>query len=295
MQKLADINSLREFLSNFEERLEVKSPASHGHTVINGVTVLLSDEAPTDSDDSVVTLLVEASALPTVTETTSEVVEKWFSMNFLYVESLPQLRLTAHVLVNGTEVTDAQFWFGYGQTNYQNEYSEEVRRDWSSENTFTTVTTMNLIKVRVAGVQKSFSFTSAATTGKQYEPVGDSGSTVNGTWQISIPYDTTGLSVRYYFGSGVTAASFKSIEFFEIGDFPSISITTVEDLLNYCTLTETGFGVVTTGSEYFEAPVTKTFTQDDAGTSWTYIVKAIDINDMEHYFFGWFNIQEDTT
>jgi len=293
-QKLADINSLREFLANVEDRLDLKAATGHQHTAFNGVTVLLSDTAPTDNDPDVITLLVDTSALPTITEVTTEVVEKWFSMNFLYVESIPQLRLTAHVLVNGTEVTDAQFWFGYGRTNYQNVYSEEVRRDWSSENTFTTLTTVNLIKVRVAGVQKSFSFTSAATTGQQYEPVGDSGSTVNGTWQIPISHDTTGLSVRYYFGSGVTAASFKSIEFFEIGEYPSTARTTVEDLLNNCTLTETSFGVVTTGSEFFEAPVTKTFTQDDAGTTWTYIVKAIDINDMEHYLFGWFNIQEDT-
>ena len=272
MQKLADINSLQEFLSSVEDRLELKAPAGHQHSAINGVTVLLSDTAPTDNDANVVTLLVETSALPTITEQHTEDIEK--RLGYLLLMELVQGTVTARVFVNGTEDTSALVQFGYqGSSTYT------VYRDWSVDKVYRgALGSINRVKVRVAGVEKAFTYT-MGSTGEEYGPVFGGGFFVGGV--SARPKNTdSNITYRYVYRTGTTGSDFRSFNFYRVTDIGSSSITDVDSFLELLTLSNSNIGAVTIGSSYAEVQINSLTSSD---TQFSILAEATGSDGFKYY------------
>lgn len=282
MQKLADENSLREFKVKVEELLGSKSDVTHGHSAFNGVTVLLSDTAPTDDDPGVVTLLVSSSALPAITEQTTEDIEK--RLNLILFSEIVQGTLTARVFVDGAEDASALVQFGNQSTsNYT------VHRDWSNDKVCRgRLSSINTIKVRVSGVEKTFSYT-MGTTGAEYEPAMSSGFYVGGT-KTRPNCNDENITFRFVYREGTTGSDFQSFRFYHITEFSGGSIDfnrPVDSFLETLTLSSENIGTITIGDSYAEAQI-KSLTPSD--TYFDLLVEATGADGLKYYLYGATNV-----
>lgn len=278
--KLADNGSILEYIADLKTQLDLKSPASHRHARVNGLKVVVSDTAPTDNDESVITLIVDTADVPSVgglTFSETHAIESYMSyiIGFFYLE---QTFYTFHAYLDGVEVP-AEFQVENGST---------ILRAYSTTKTFRCALASFTVRVRYGDFDAVFSVSQPVdATAAALLPQGDSyfyhdGTKISSSDGISYEDATDDLQLIYKYDSSVSASDFTSIRIDKVtANDTSGTAVDLDDIIEACTTTPVG--TFTLGSTEATFTFSDTFTDDDIG-SIDYLVTATAANGKEYYW-----------
>ena len=288
--KLTDKNGLQHYLEDIAEKLSGKSRLNHKHSAINGLSVVVSDTAPTVDDESVITLVVDSEYVPEITSFDIEV--DYDIHRALFVSFLGIRDQTYHVqaVENGAPV----------QALYQFEQNDgTVLRQYSNSGTFRpTGSTLGValgvtvnVRVNVDGEERLFKLNGGNLA--EAPNLLTSGVNYGGSRVSSLYYEdaSDGYSVEFGYASGVDATSYSSIEVRRLTADPVFS--TSEELLDafeevsyesYPVVYETGKAVAYINDRHYTA--------ENIGDEEIYIVKAVTSGGTVIYFMADFKIKD---
>lgn len=108
--KITDKDKLQHYLEGIAGVLDRKARLKHQHKTVNGYSVVVSDTVPTENDESVITLLVDAEYVPSLDSLSLEQ-NGFVDYSFEYsIFRVSEFTATVQALVNGSPV-EAEYQF----------------------------------------------------------------------------------------------------------------------------------------------------------------------------------------
>lgn len=287
--KLVKPEQTEHYIEKLADVLGGKSNATHRHARVNGLKVVVTDTAPTDNDESVLTLVVDTEHVPNVGGLTVETVgyntKVFILQGFL---GLPEAHYTMQAYLDDEPV----------EALYQVEIGSKVAISYSNENTFDTLVGAGVkIRVKYDDYEKLFDidFTDPDNEVKRIRvPNFDfsDDSKTSGYFKLSgeyisgaITYEeaSEGMRLVWHWKDGFDGSDFSEIFVERVTDVDRTVSDPIDmnELLSAYLREARGNAIITSTEAYFD--INETFTEDDISTGAVYLMSATANDGTEYY------------